>query len=87
MTRIAKAEDDPATTDINEGYVENWPEMTDNTGTIRYDKENKTATVGNTPGTPLPHTGGPGTTLFYLLGALLTLGGGILLVSRRRMVR
>ena len=87
MTRIAKTEDDPATTDTNEGYVENWPEMTDNTGTIRYDKENKTATVGNTPGTPLPHTGGPGTTLFYLLGALLTLGGGILLVSRRRMVR
>ena len=43
--------------------------------------------IKNTPGTPLPHTGGPGTTLFYLLGALLTLGGGILLVSRRRMVR
>ena len=41
--------------------------------------------IGNTPGTELPSTGGIGTTLFYVIGAILVLGAGILLVTRRRM--
>ena len=36
-------------------------------------------------GSVLPSTGGIGTTIFYVLGAVLVLGGGILLISRRRM--
>lgn len=39
----------------------------------------------NTKGTELPSTGGIGTTLFYLIGAILVLGAGVLLVTRRRM--
>ena len=39
----------------------------------------------NTKGVELPSTGGMGTTLFYIIGAILVLGAGILLVTRRRM--
>lgn len=35
----------------------------------------------------LPQTGGMGTTLFYLLGTILTLGAAILLISRKRVSR
>lgn len=45
----------------------------------------QTATVVNNPGAELPSTGGIGTTIFYLLGALLVIGCGIVLVARRRM--
>ena len=39
----------------------------------------------NQKGTELPSTGGIGTTIFYVIGAILVLGAGILLVTRRRM--
>ena len=41
--------------------------------------------IQNTKGVELPSTGGMGTTLFYAIGAILVLGAGILLVSKRRM--
>lgn len=41
--------------------------------------------IKNTRGVQLPSTGGMGTTLFYAIGAILVLGAGILLVSKRRM--
>ncbi len=40
--------------------------------------------VVNKTGTELPSTGGIGTTIFYILGAILVLGAGIVLVTRRR---
>ena len=43
-------------------------------------------TVGNTPGTALPNTGGPGTRLFTILGSILILGAGVLLWRRRRLI-
>lgn len=39
----------------------------------------------NEQGTSLPSTGGMGTTLFYVVGAALVIGAGVVLVSRRRM--
>ena len=39
----------------------------------------------NTKGVELPSTGGIGTTIFYIVGAILVLGAGVLLVTRRRM--
>jgi fimbrial isopeptide formation D2 family protein/LPXTG-motif cell wall-anchored protein len=39
----------------------------------------------NVQGSELPSTGGIGTTIFYILGAILVLGAGVLLVTRRRM--
>ncbi len=41
--------------------------------------------IVNNQGTELPSTGGIGTTIFYVIGAILVLGAGILLVTRRRM--
>ena len=41
--------------------------------------------IKNMKGTELPSTGGIGTTIFYIIGAILVLGAGILLVTRRRM--
>ena len=39
----------------------------------------------NKEGTTLPTTGGIGTTLFYIVGAILVIGAGVILISRRRM--
>lgn len=44
-----------------------------------------TGTIENNSGAVLPSTGGIGTTIFYVIGAVLVLGAGILLVTRRRM--
>ena len=41
--------------------------------------------VINQAGAELPSTGGIGTTIFYVVGAVLVIGAGVLLVSRRRM--
>ena len=41
--------------------------------------------VVNNSGAVLPSTGGIGTTIFYIVGAILVVGAGILLVTRRRM--
>ena len=49
--------------------------------------ENKPITqvdVENKSGTLLPSTGGAGTTMIYLVGALLVLGSGVVLASKRR---
>ena len=43
------------------------------------------SSIVNTRGVELPATGGMGTTIFYVIGAVLVLGAGILLVTRRRM--
>lgn len=42
-------------------------------------------TVQNQKGSTLPETGGIGTTMFYIVGAILVIGAGVVLVSRRRM--
>lgn len=43
------------------------------------------ANIINRKGTILPSTGGIGTTVFYVTGAILMLGAGVLLVSRKRV--
>lgn len=42
-------------------------------------------TVANNKGSVLPETGGMGTTIFYVVGAVLVLGAGVLLMTKRRM--
>ena len=54
--------------------------VTDSTSTL------KTTVVNNT-GSKLPTTGGIGTTIFYVVGAILVLGAAVILVTRRRMTR
>lgn len=46
-----------------------------------------TINVENNTGSVLPSTGGMGTTLFYVFGAVLVIGAGIVLVARRRMAK
>ncbi len=41
--------------------------------------------VVNKAGTELPSTGGVGTTIFYVLGAVLVVGAGVLLITKKRM--
>jgi len=52
--------------------------FTDNTATANI-------TIDNKGGTTLPSTGGIGTTIFYVVGAILVIGAGVVLVTRRRM--
>ncbi len=49
------------------------------------DKGTLSTNVINKKGTILPSTGGIGTTVFYVTGAILMLGAGVLLVSRKRV--
>ena len=42
-------------------------------------------TIKNQKGAELPSTGGIGTTIFYIVGAILVIGAGVVLVTRRRM--
>ncbi len=43
------------------------------------------ADVVNQAGSVLPSTGGMGTTIFYVVGAILTVGAAVLLIVKRRM--
>ena len=61
---------------------------TDKTTEVKVDIANIAATalvVVNKAGTELPSTGGMGTTIFYVLGAVLVVGAGVLLVTKKRM--
>jgi len=55
---------------------------------VKVDIDNIAATavvVLNKAGTELPSTGGMGTTVFYVLGAVLVVGAGVLLITKKRM--
>lgn len=62
--------------------------QTEKTIEVNVDIETIAATavvVVNKAGTELPSTGGMGTTIFYVLGAVLVVGAGVLLVTKKRM--
>lgn len=60
--------------------------FTTNNDTIIVGTDNKlAATIVNKAGVQLPETGGIGTTIFYTLGAVLVVGAGVLLVTKKRM--
>ena len=71
------------TADPEEGAV-HWSKTS---GDATYNAETGVfeITIENKTGAELPSTGGIGTTIFYVLGALLVVGAGVLLVTRRRM--
>ena len=52
---------------------------------VEMNDTNHVQPVVNNAGSVLPSTGGMGTTIFYVIGAILVVGAGILLVTRRRM--
>ena len=46
---------------------------------------NVTNIIENKQGSTLPETGGMGTTIFYVIGAILVIGAGVVLITRKRM--
>ena len=54
-------------------------------GNYTADNLEQTSEVTNNAGAELPSTGGIGTTIFYIIGAILVIGAGVVLVTRRRM--
>ena len=54
-------------------------------GTVDLTAGSITTTVVNQSGSKLPSTGGIGTTIFYVLGAILVVGAVVLLVTKKRM--
>lgn len=53
--------------------------------TSSIDKGSLSTDIVNQAGTELPSTGGMGTTILYVIGAILVIGAGILLVTKKRM--
>ena len=64
---------------------EGFNKLTARTDATTITDANATITVTNQSGTELPSTGGMGTTIFYIIGAILVIGAGVVLVTRRRM--
>lgn len=48
-------------------------------------EENGGVQITNNTGTKLPETGGMGTTIFYVIGAILVIGSAVLLITKKRM--
>ncbi len=75
---------DPITLEI--GFDENTGKFTVTGGGAAVTEAGLvTMTVVNRSGSLLPSTGGVGTTVFYVLGGLLTCGALVLLVTKKRM--
>ncbi len=83
-----------AETVIPDGYNK----MEDIKFEITFNKDEKTfattgglgslaADIDNFSGSTLPSTGGIGTTIFYIVGAILVIGAGVILVTKKRMSR
>lgn len=64
------------------------PRIEENTGADA-DKASNGQYITNAPedAVELPHTGGIGTVIFYVLGSILVIGGGIYFISRRRAMK
>ncbi len=67
-------------------------ETNEGTATITYSynggaESTGTVNVLNNMGSELPSTGGIGTTIFYIIGAVLVAAAGILLITKKRMSR
>ena len=53
--------------------------------TVNVDEGKIATDIVNKAGTELPSTGGMGTTLFYVFGAIMMVGAAVLLVTKKRM--
>lgn len=72
--------DNPALTTLNGNPVSGEITLTPST-----DNSSLSTNIVNQAGTELPETGGMGTTILYVIGAILVIGAGILLVTKKRM--
>ncbi len=76
-------------TDLNDNTLLTWTinseSYTIDQDTVVSENAKAETNIVNKKGSVLPSTGGIGTTIFYTIGAVLVLGAGIVLVTRRRM--
>ena len=87
FTGLANGEYTVVESNVPKGYLKAEDKtftIKDADTTIQSDRE-QTDTVTNKKGSALPSTGGMGTTIFYVLGAALVIGAGVVLVTRRRL--
>ena len=79
--------DTPVQVEIKPEYSEVDGSLT----TVKYEVDNtdqgnlSTVSVANSKGNILPSTGGIGTTIFYIAGAILALGAGLVLITKKRL--
>lgn len=73
----------PILTDLSGDKVSGEISFTRKTG--EGEEDALSADVVNKKGANLPETGGMGTTIFYIIGAILIIGSGVLMITRRRM--
>ena len=69
------------------GILLKWKQERKGSGKITIYQDNKEVNkikVENKSGTILPSTGGIGTTIFYIAGALLVLISGVVLIAKKR---
>ena len=57
----------------------------DGKSTLESEESKRLVEVENKTGTVLPSTCGMGTTMIYLVGAVLVLGSGVVLATKRRV--
>lgn len=77
---------DPVSFKISAKYSADGSSVTEVKAVVD-DKESNSlqADVVNNAGSELPSTGGIGTTIFYIVGAILVVAAGILLITKKRM--
>ena len=54
-------------------------------GSLQYVRPYQAVKIENKTGTVLPSTGGVGTTMMYIVGAMLLIGSGVLLITKKNM--
>ena len=70
---------------VNTTDVSATLEVAEDDNGIASDVLTQTTSMNDTKLGSLPSTGGMGTTLFYIFGAILVIGSGVVLITKKRM--